>query len=110
MAIDSVATILSFHSCSPALSCGNSFALIIAALSRSATIGRPTDALPTDCWRWLMATAFDDESYGQRWQAETVMFMLKQHQRLADDANLRDEAKRNGPHGHYPQHPDRHQR
>jgi hypothetical protein len=30
-------------------------------------------------WRWLMATAFDDETYGQRWQVETVMFMLKRH-------------------------------
>ena len=27
-----------------------------------------------------MATDFDEESYGQRWQSETVMFMLKQHQ------------------------------
>lgn len=26
-----------------------------------------------------MATDFDDESYVQRWQSETVMFMLKQH-------------------------------
>ncbi|QNN23189.1 transposase [Planctomycetales bacterium ZRK34] len=26
-----------------------------------------------------MATAFDDETYGQRWQVETVMFMLKRH-------------------------------
>ena len=45
-----------------------------------AAIGRPTENLPTDPWRWLMATDFDEESYGQRWQSETVMFMLKQHQ------------------------------
>ena len=28
----------------------------------------------------LMATEFDEETYGQRWQIETVMFMLKHHQ------------------------------
>jgi len=27
-----------------------------------------------------MQTEFDDEAYGQRWQVETVMYMLKQHQ------------------------------
>jgi hypothetical protein len=27
-----------------------------------------------------MATDFNEEDYGQRWQSETVMFMLKQHQ------------------------------
>ena len=43
-------------------------------------IGRPTDKLPAGKWRWLMATDFDEEAYGQRWQAETVMFMLKRHQ------------------------------
>jgi len=43
-------------------------------------MGRPTDKLPTGSWRFLMATAFDEEAYGQRWQAETVMFMLKRHQ------------------------------
>lgn len=45
--------------------------------------GRPTDALPTNRWRYLMATAFDEETYGQRWQVETVMFMLKHHQGAA---------------------------
>jgi len=45
-----------------------------------ATSGRPTDKLPTGKYRYLMQTEFDDESYGQRWQSETVMFMLKQHQ------------------------------
>ena len=42
--------------------------------------GRPTNALPTNRWRWLMAVNFDDETYGQRWQVETVMFMIKRHQ------------------------------
>jgi len=42
--------------------------------------GRPTTALPTDRWRYLMATEFDEETYGRRWQVETVMFMLKRHQ------------------------------
>lgn len=45
-----------------------------------ATLGRPTDKLPADRWRYLMATAFDEDTYGQRWQIETVMFMLKHHQ------------------------------
>lgn len=27
-----------------------------------------------------MACDFSDEDYGQRWQSQTVMFMLKQHQ------------------------------
>jgi hypothetical protein len=44
------------------------------------TAGRPTQSLPTGKWRWLMATDFDDETYGQRWQLETVMFMLKSRQ------------------------------
>jgi hypothetical protein len=44
------------------------------------TIGRPTSKLPTTKWRYLMATAFDEEQFGQRWQSETVMYMLKQHQ------------------------------
>ena len=42
--------------------------------------GRPTESLPTGKWRWLMATDFDDETYGQRWQIETVMFMIKSRQ------------------------------
>jgi len=43
--------------------------------------GRPTDRLPTGKWRWLMATEFDpEEVYGQRWQAETVMRMIKSRQ------------------------------
>ena len=43
-------------------------------------IGRPTKKLPNGKWRRVMATDFDDESYGQRWQVETVMFMLKSRQ------------------------------
>jgi hypothetical protein len=48
-----------------------------------ALLGRPTTALPTDRWRWLMAVALDEEAYGQRWQVETVMSMLKRHQGAA---------------------------
>lgn len=45
------------------------------------TIGRPTDKLPAGKWRWLMATNFDpEEIYGQRWQVETVMRMIKARQ------------------------------
>ena len=42
--------------------------------------GRPTQTLPTTKWRWLMATAFDEASYGQRWQVETVMSKIKRRQ------------------------------
>ena len=42
--------------------------------------GRPTVKLHKGKWRWLMATDFDDERYTQRWQVETVMFMLKTRQ------------------------------
>lgn len=52
-----------------------------------AKIGRPTDKLPTGKWRWLMATGFDDDTYGQRWQVETVMHMLKS--RLGDALTAR---------------------
>ena len=41
--------------------------------------GRPPkrpDHLPAGKWRWLMATDFNEDGYGQRWQVETVMFML----------------------------------
>ncbi len=44
------------------------------------TAGRPSDNLPEGKWRWLMATDFNHEAYGQRWQAKTVMFMLKARQ------------------------------
>jgi len=42
--------------------------------------GRPTRKLPLGKWRCLMAIDFQQEIYGQRWQIETVMFMIKQHQ------------------------------
>ncbi len=45
-----------------------------------AKIGRPTQKLPAGKWRWLMATDFDDEAYAQRWQVETVLYMLKARQ------------------------------
>jgi len=45
-----------------------------------ATLGRPTDKLPAGKYRYLMQTNFNEEDYSQRWQVETVMFMLKHHQ------------------------------
>jgi hypothetical protein len=51
-----------------------------------AKIGRPTQKLPSSCWRYLLATDFNAQDYGQRRQSETVMFMLKQHQGQADRA------------------------
>ena len=45
-----------------------------------ATSGRPSNKLPTGKYRYLMQTAFNDEVYGQRWQAETSFFMIKRHQ------------------------------
>lgn len=42
-----------------------------------ALIGRPTKRLPRGKWRRIMATDFDEETYGQRWQVETVISMLK---------------------------------
>lgn len=41
--------------------------------------GRPTKKLPTGYYRRKMATNFDKETYGQRWQSETVMSMLKRN-------------------------------
>ena len=41
--------------------------------------GRPSENLPTGKYRWLMATDFNDDDYGQRSQVEAVNFMLKQH-------------------------------
>lgn len=40
-------------------------------------IGRPTSKPPTGRWRRYMAEHFDKERYGQRWQIETVMSMIK---------------------------------
>ena len=42
--------------------------------------GRPTEKLPAGKWRRELALNLDDEAFGQRWQCETTMFMLKQHQ------------------------------
>ncbi len=44
-----------------------------------ARIGRPTTKLPLTYYRRLMATNFDCQTYGQRWQVETVMSMLKRN-------------------------------
>lgn len=41
--------------------------------------GRKTIKLPTSKYRRLMATHFDRELYGQRWQIETVNSMLKRN-------------------------------
>ncbi len=37
-----------------------------------------------------MTTDFDHDTYGQRWQVEAVMFMLKNH--LGDAVNSRSES------------------
>jgi transposase len=42
--------------------------------------GRPTDKLPKDRYRREMKTEFDTETYGQRWQVETVFSMIKRNQ------------------------------
>lgn len=47
------------------------------------TRGRPTDKLPKGRWRRVMATRFNKDKYGQRWQVETVNSMIK---RLQDSA------------------------
>ena len=41
--------------------------------------GRPTTKLPKTKYRRLMATDFDKENYGQRWQSETVFSMIKRN-------------------------------
>lgn len=41
--------------------------------------GRPTTKLPRGRYRRLMATRFDKESYGQRWQSETAFSMIKRN-------------------------------
>jgi Transposase DDE domain len=60
-----------------------------------AKAGHPTDQLPRGKWRWLMATHFNTEDYGQRWQVETVMRMIKARQgesmTARSDATRRDE-------------------
>ena len=40
-------------------------------------IGRPTSKLPRSRWRRLMKQRFDQATYGQRWQVETVFSMIK---------------------------------
>jgi hypothetical protein len=47
------------------------------------TRGRPTTKLPSGRWRRVMATRFNKQKYGQRWQVETVNSMIK---RLLDSA------------------------
>jgi len=42
-------------------------------------IGRPTGKLPTGKYRREMRTHFDKNTYGQRWQVETVMSMIKRN-------------------------------
>jgi len=42
--------------------------------------GRPTEKLPKDRYRREMRTDFDQETYGQRWQVETVFSMIKRNQ------------------------------
>ena len=42
-------------------------------------IGRPTKSLPKGRWRRLMKQNFDRETYGQRWQVETVFSMIKRN-------------------------------
>ena len=41
--------------------------------------GRPTTKLPKGRYRRLMKQRFDTESYGQRWQSETVFSMIKRN-------------------------------
>ncbi len=41
--------------------------------------GRPTVKPPTGHYRRLMAERFDKETYGQRWQVETVFSMIKRN-------------------------------
>lgn len=42
-------------------------------------IGRPTDKLPSGKYRREMVENFDKVTYGQRWQSETVMSILKRN-------------------------------
>ena len=41
-----------------------------------------------------MQTQFNEEAYGQRWQVETVMFMLKRHQGTSLTARQSDTQRR----------------
>ena len=55
-----------------------------------AKAGRPTAKPPKGKFRRQMLEDFDEETYGQRWQVETVMFMLKTH--LGSSVAARSEA------------------
>jgi len=55
--------------------------------------GRPSHKLPTGKWRCEMVLNFDEDRYGQRWQVETVMFMLKARQ--GESLTARSKAARN---------------
>ncbi len=50
-------------------------------------IGRPTDKVPTGYYRRLMSQRLHLTSYGQRWQVETVVSMIKR--RLGSAVNAR---------------------
>ena len=54
--------------------------------------GRPTDKLPKSKWRFMMAADFDEDTYGQRWQVETVMSMLKRN--LGEALSCRGDERR----------------
>jgi transposase len=43
------------------------------------TIGRRTEKPPTGYYRRLMRRSFDKKKYGQRWQVETVISMIKRN-------------------------------
>jgi hypothetical protein len=45
-----------------------------------AKAGRPTNSQASGKYRRLMQTRFDKQTYGQRWQCETVVSMIKRHQ------------------------------
>jgi len=49
-------------------------------------IGRPTDKAPTGYYRRLMSQRLHLSCYGQRWQAETVVSMMKRRQGSAVNA------------------------
>ena len=51
--------------------------------------GRPTTKLPTARYRRLMATKFQKEKYGQRWQVETAFSVIKRTQGECVQANKR---------------------
>ena len=40
-------------------------------------VGRPTTKLPSGKYRRIMATRFNKQLYGQRWQLETINSVIK---------------------------------